>query len=87
MLEVAQRKTYTNTMEMTRTAPIKCLQKPKKGSATEVPKDIYFSALISGQKADRTRKILCTEGDTVAGNIQLSENVTGKNVKNRAPAG
>jgi len=70
MPEVAQRKTYTDTMEMTKIAPIKCLRNSQKGSATQGPKSSGFSALISGQKAHNARKIACAEADTVAGNIQ-----------------
>ncbi len=87
MPDVAQRKTYTSTMEMMRMAPMKCLRNSKKGTATEGPKSRGFSPLISGQKAHRARKTVCARGDTVAGNIQSRGKASGNNVKNPASAG
>lgn len=70
MPEVAQRKTYTDTMDMTKMAPIKYLRNTETGTATQGPKNSDSAVLISGQKAHCARKIVCAEGDTVAGNIQ-----------------
>jgi hypothetical protein len=84
MPDVAHRKTYTSTMEMTRMAPIKCLRVSQKRSATEGPKGRDFAALILEEKGNRAGKTVCARGDTVVWNIQRSGKIRSKNVKKAA---
>jgi hypothetical protein len=70
MPDVAHRKTYTSTMEITRMTPIKRLRVSQKGSATEGPKRRDFAVLILEEKGNRAGKTVCARGDIVAWNIQ-----------------